>query len=398
MSDKTIRDKVAIIGTGVTKFGELWEKDAASLLVDAVYEACNEAHINLHKDVEAAWIGTLYEFSGMSGFGFADPLSFYGKPVTRCENQCCTGMDAIKNASYAIASGLYDIVIACGVEKILDEASTGLPNIDMLCPHPVLVAQSAPAIFAPSAIRAFKEWGWSEEDLARVAVKNHHNGVVHPKAHFRREINIDIALNSPMISYPLRLFDCCAMSDGAAAVVLTRPEIANDLVGEGNYVTIKAIGHAVETGSPFYRPDWTGLSYPANVKAAEMAYREAGIQNPRKELDFGIVHDCFTITELINYQDMKLCEQGEGAALIREGITAIDGEFPINPDGGLKCFGHPIGATGCRMIVELTRQILNRAEGHQLKDVKAGFAHNLGGPLSIAMVTIVGAPDWEPGG
>lgn len=398
MADKSIKDKVAIIGTGVTRFGEIWEKDAEGLLVDAVYEACGEAHVDLHKDIEAVWIGTMYEFSGMAGFGFADPLAFYGKPITRCENQCDTGMDAVRNAAYAVASGIYDIVLACGVEKILDEASTGLPNIEMLYPHPAITGESAPAMYAPSAIRAFKEYGWTEEDLARVAVKNHHNGAGHPKAHFRREIDVKTALNAPMVSYPLKLFDCCAMSDGGAAVVLTRPDIARNLVGEGNYATIKAIGQAVETRDPFYRPDWTGLSFPANVKAAEAAYREAGIQNPRKELDFGIVHDCFTITELINYQDMKLCGQGEAADMIREGITAIDGEFPINPDGGLKCFGHPIGATGCRMTVELTRQVLGRAEGYQVKGAKAGFAHNLGGPISVGMVNIVGTPDWEPGG
>jgi acetyl-CoA C-acetyltransferase len=149
---------------------------------------------------------------------------------------------------------------------------------------------------------------------------------------------------------------------------------------------------AVETLFPWLRPTETFLSFPANVKAAEAAYKEAEIKDPRKEIDFGIVHDCFTITELINYQDMKLCKAGEGASLIKEGVTAIDGDFPINPDGGLKCFGHPIGATGCRMVVELTRQVLGKAEGLQVKDAETGFAHNLGGPFSVGAVTIVGRP------
>jgi len=148
---------------------------------------------------------------------------------------------------------------------------------------------------------------------------------------------------------------------------------------------------------PFVRPDYTGLSVASTRKAAETAFREAGITNPLEELDFGIVHDCFTFTELLNYQDMGLCKLGEGADLIREGITAIDGKFPINPEGGLKCFGHPIGATGVRMTVELTRQVLGKAEGYQVKNAKAGFAHNLGGPLSVAMVEVVAIPDWEPG-
>jgi len=351
-----IRDRVAIIGTGVTKFGEIWEKDAEDLLVEATYEACE-----------------------------------FGKPVTRVENYCATGMDAVRNAAYAVASGVYDIVLASGVEKILDQGSRGLPGIETMFPDPTLTMASAPAMFALAANRAFKEWGWTREDLAKVAVKNHFNGARHPKAHFRKEITIDKAMNAPIIAYPLGLFDCCAMSDGSAAVVLTRPEIAREYVGD-EYATIKATGMAVETLFPWLRPTETFLSFPATAKAAEAAYKEAGIKDPRKELDFGVVHDCFTITELIDYQDMKLCKAGEGASLIRDGVTAIDGDFPINPDGGLKCFGHPIGATGCRMIVELTRQVLDRAEGLQVKDAEMGFAHNLGGPFSVGTVTIIGRP------
>jgi len=391
---KGIKDRVAIIGTGVTKFGERWEKDEEDLIVEAVMEACVTANVDLRKDVEAAWVGTFYATTGISGSTLADPLKFYGKPMTRVENYCATGMDAVRNAAYAVAAEIYDIVLVCGVEKILDQGGKGL-DVTMMFPHPILLGQSAPAIFAPAAIRAFKEWGWTSEDLARVAVKNHHNGAKHPKAHFRREIDIDTALNAPMVCYPLRVFDCCAISDGAAAVILTRPEIANDLVGRNNYATIKAIGLAVETLYPFHRPDYTGLSFPANVKAAEAAYREAGIHDPRKQLDFGVVHDCFTINELITYQDIGLCKPGEAADLIREGVTAIDGDFPINPEGGLKCFGHPIGATGVRMICEITKQVLGKAEGYQVKNAKAGFAHNLGGPLSVTMITIVGTPDWE---
>ncbi|MHC1566836.1 MAG: acetyl-CoA acetyltransferase [Candidatus Syntropharchaeia archaeon] len=389
----SIKDRVAIIGTGVTKFGELWDKDEEDMLVEAVYEACNEANVDLRKDIEAVWVSTMWTFSGVSGTGFADPLKWYGKPITRVENYCASGMDAVRNAAYAVAAGIYDIVIAAGVEKILDQGARGLPDIDkILGAQPMITIEGAPAMFAPCAVRAFKEWGWTREDLARVAVKNHHNGAKHPKAHFRREITIETALKAPMIAYPLGLFDCCAMSDGSAAVVLTTPEIAKKYVGD-DYATIKGIGTAVETLHPFYRPDWTGLSFPANVKSAEAAYKEAGIEDPRKELQFGIVHDCFTITELLNYQDMKLCKPGEGAQLIKDGVTAIDGDFPINPDGGLKCFGHPIGATGCRMICELTRQVLGRAEGYQVEDAEAGFAHNLGGPQSVAMVGIVGRPD-----
>jgi len=381
----------------VTKFGERWEKSAEDLIADAVLEACNDANVDLQKDVEAGWVGVAYDATGASGNALADPVAFYGKPVTRVENYCCTGMDSFRNAAYAIAAGIYDIVIAAGVEKLLDTGGSGL-KMDVMYPHTTLVAQSAPGLFAPGALRAFKEYGWTKEDLARVAVKNHHNGVKHPKAHFRKEITLEAAANAPIVCYPLGLFDCCAISDGAAALILTTPEIARDRVGAGNYATVKAIAQSVHTKYPFHDPNYDGLSVPATLEAAASAYQQAGIENPRKELDFGIVHDCFTYAELLHYQDMGLCGPGEAADLIREGVTSIEGEFPINPDGGLKCFGHPIGATGCRMVAELTKQVLGKAEGYQVENARAGFAHNLGGPLAVSMVTIVGTPDWEPGG
>jgi acetyl-CoA C-acetyltransferase len=390
---KNITDKVAIVGTGVTQFGELWDRDEADLLVEAVSGACSEARVNLQKDIEAVWVSTFYDFSGVGGSAFAEPLKCYGKPVTRCENYCASGMDAVKNAAYAVAAGVHDIVLACGVEKITDQGVKGLP-VEIMWTHPMITGSSFPGLFAFCATRAFKEWGWSREDLARVAVKNHHHGHRHPKAQFRTEISIETALNSPLVSSPLGLYDCCAVSDGSAAVILTRPEIAKEMVGEGNYVTIKGIGQAVEAMYPFQRPDFTGLSLPANVKAARAAFTQAGISNPRQELNFGLVHDCFTINELITYQDLGLCEPGQAAQLIREGVTSIEGDFPINPDGGLKCFGHPIGATGVRMVVELTRQILGRAEGYQVKNAQAGFAHNLGGAFTTGSVIVVGTPDW----
>ncbi len=381
--------EVAIIGTGVTKFGHHWEKDQEDLLVDAVYEAIKDAGVEL-KDIEAVWCGTFYPFSGISGNNFSDPLKFFGKPISRVENYCATGMDNLRNACFAVASGAYDIVMAAGVEKLMDNGSRGIPYIEGIFP-PYMPAVSAPGMFALAANRAFKEWGWNREDLALVAVKNHYNGAKHPKAHFRSEITVEKALNAPMIAYPLGLYDCSAVSDGAAAVVLTRPEIAKKLVGD-DYAVIKSIGMAVETIHPWARPSESFLSFPATVKAAKMAYKQAGIENPLKEIDFGIVHDCFTITELINYQDMQLCRPGEGANLIRDGVTAIDGNFPINPDGGLKSFGHPIAASGVRMVCELTKQVLGKAEGLQVKDAEVGFAHNLGGPYSVAAVSIVSRP------
>ncbi|MEM0202974.1 MAG: acetyl-CoA acetyltransferase [Archaeoglobaceae archaeon] len=380
--------EVAIIGVGVTKFGHHWDKDHDDLLVEAVNEALANANLEM-KDIEAVWCGTFYPSTGISGNVFSDSLKFFGKPISRVENYCATGMDNVRNACFAVASGAYDIVIAAGVEKLIDAGSRGLPPIEGIFSVAMPVV-SAPGMFAMAANRAFKEWGWNREDLALVAVKNHYNGAKHPKAHFRREVSVEEVLKAPIVAYPLGVYDCSAVSDGAAAVILTRPEIARKLGCD--YAVIKAIGMAVETMHPWHRPSESFLSFPATVKAAKMAYKMARIEDPRKQLDFGIVHDCFTITELINYQDMGLCKPGEGAKLIREGVTAIDGDFPINPDGGLKSFGHPIAASGVRMIAELYKQVLGKAEGLQVKDAEIGFAHNLGGPYSVATVAIVSKP------
>lgn len=393
---RTIRDRVAVIGTGMTKFGEHWGVGPAEMIAEAVFEACGEANVDLHTEVDAGWVGIYYDFTGPSANGLADPVSFYGKPVTRVENYCCTGMDAVRNAALAIASGVYDIVIAVGAEKLTETGGTGL-KVDNLYPSVNLVAQSAPGIFAPGAQRAMKEFGWTEEDFARVAVKNHRHGAHHPKAHFRKEISLEIAMNAPMICDPLRVFDCCAISDGAAALILTTPEIARNKVGSGNFATIKAVAQAVDRRYPFTNPDFTGLSVTATRQAAAQAYRMAGISDPLRDLDFATVHDCFTFAEMLHYQDIGLCKTGESHELIRAGVTSIEGAFPVNPEGGLKSFGHPIGATGVRMVAEATRQVLGRAEGLQVNGAKAGLCLNLGGPLSVCNITIVGTPDWEPG-
>ncbi|MCP4593529.1 MAG: acetyl-CoA acetyltransferase, partial [bacterium] len=211
----SIKDKTAIMGVGCTKFGELWEKDAEDLIVEAAHEAMEDAGVT-PDDIEATWVGNLYDFTGLSGSVAAEPLKLFGKPTTRVENFCASGMDAFRNACFAVASGAYDVVLACGVEKLMDVGGSGLP-VDM--GHPVMRGSSAPAMFALLATRCFHEYGWTKEDLARVAVKNHKNGALHPKAHFRRPITLETAVNAPMIAWPLGRFDSCGMSDGAAALV-----------------------------------------------------------------------------------------------------------------------------------------------------------------------------------
>lgn len=382
-----IKDRVAVIGVGCSKFGEQFEKDQEDLLVEAAYEAYEDAGIE-PKDIEAIWVGIFYAFTGLSGCAAADPLKIFGKPVTRVENMCASGMDAFRNACFAVASGCYDIALACGVEKILDQGARGLPPISL--GNPVISRPSAPGLFAFAATRYFHKFGIGRETLAKVAVKNHHNGTKHPKAHFRREVTEEQVLKAPMISWPLGRYDCAAISDGSAAVIITRPEIAKKLKHKDDYVLVKANALAVHTVMPFFKPGFDYIGFPATQDAAKAAYAEAGIKNPRKEISFAEVHDCFTITELLNYEDLGFCKKGEGGKFIGEGVSAIDGELPVNPSGGLKCFGHPIGATGCRMIYELTKQLQGRADGYQVKDPELGLAHNLGGPGSVCSVTILG--------
>jgi acetyl-CoA C-acetyltransferase len=386
----SIKDKVAIAGVGCTKFGELWEKDVEDLVVEAAYEALDDAGMTTD-DIQGAWVGLLYNFTGLSGNTFSDPMKFFGKPVTRVENYCASGMDAFRNACYGVASGVYDVVIAAGVEKLTDIGGSGLPTQGFS--HPVFGIASAPALFALSATRCFNEYGWTKEDLARVAIKNHKNGALHPKAHFRQPITMEAALAAPIIAWPLGRFDCCAMSDGAAALVITRPEIAAKSKHKDDFVLVKANALATATGRPMFHNSTDFLGFPATRAAAAAAYAEAGITNPATEIDLAEVHDCFSITEILNYQDLGFCAQGDGAAFVADGHADVDGDLPVNASGGLKCFGHPIGATGCRMLYEITKQLQGRADGAQVKDPRLGLAHNLGGPGSICSVTILGRPD-----
>ncbi|MHA1143944.1 MAG: acetyl-CoA acetyltransferase [Candidatus Helarchaeota archaeon] len=388
-----IRDKVAIIGVGATKFGENWDWDQYTMLHMAAEEAFADAGIkDPQEEIDAIWCGIQYYFTGLSGGTAADSLRLYGKPVTRVENYCASGMDSFRNACYGVASGVADIALATGVEKLLDEGSAGLPGFREFG-HPTLPLPSAPAMFSMAATRCFHEYGWTKEDLARVAVKNHKNGAKHPKAHFRRPITLEDAMNAPMIADPLGRFDCCAMSDGAAAIVITTPEIAESFAHASDYVLVKANAVSVHTNSPWYVPSYPFTGFPSTQQAAKAAYKEAGITDPKKEIDCCEVHDCFTITELVNCEDLGFVPRGTAAQWYKDGGPEVDGDVSVNTSGGLKCFGHPIGATGCRMIYEVSRQVQGRAEGMQRKDAKIGLCHNLGGAFTVAAVTILGQRD-----
>jgi len=389
-----LRDRVAILGMGCTKFGELWDKGPEDLIVEAGYEAIEDAGIEA-KDIQAGWFGTV--MSGMSGQMLTHALKLEYIPVSRLENFCATATDAFMNACYAVAAGVYDMVIACGVEKLKDTGFAGLgaaggpPSSGVEPPVP------PPVQFALVATRYAHQYGLSYEELkttlAKIAVKNHHNGTLNPRAHFRREITLEQALNAPMIAWPLGLFDCCGVSDGGAAAILTTPEIAKKF--KDDYVLVKGVKLACG-GKQGQLQDWYDfVHFDENVNASRMAYEEAGVTNPRKEIDLAIVHDCFSITELVIYEDLQFSPRGKAKEDIDAGTFSLEGELPVNTDGGLKCFGHPVGASGLRMIYEVYKQIQGKAEQRQLKKADLGLTHNLGGfPGSFTCaVSILGRRD-----
>jgi len=366
---------IAIIGVGACKFGENFTMDVESMMVEAAYEAYEDAGID-PREIQAAWIGIQYPITGLSGATLADPLKLYDIPITHVENYCVSGLDSFRNACLGVASGMYDMVMAAGVEKLSDQGGRGLPVAGF--GHQVLLrGLTAPSAFGFAFPRHAREYGTTKEDLAHVAVKNHYNGAVHPKAHFRREVTLEQVMNAPLVSGDLGLFDCCAISDGAAAVIITRRENARKY--SDNYVVLRGMGLAVYSNYIPLDPDFDYLSWRPTVKAAKSAYEIAGIENPREEIDCAEVHDCFTITEILNYEDLGFCAKGEGGRFVREGHASLDGDVAVNPSGGLKCFGHPIGATGCRMVYEITRQLQGRGEGRQREGAKTGLIHNLGG-------------------
>jgi acetyl-CoA C-acetyltransferase len=291
-------------------------------------------------------------------------------------------MDAFRGACLAVAAGVYDVALAVGFEKMRDGGYNRPARV-----HPVVdYGERAPHIFALVAQRYFRRHGASKATLAKVAVKNHHHGTLSPKAHLRMEVTEDTVLRAPLIYSPLGLFDCCPTTDGAAAVVVCRADRAKTFRPDPVYV--KAVELAVVSGQPYYQPSFDYLSFAATRQAAARAYANAGVA--ARDLDFAEVHDCFTITEIVNYEDLGFCAAGEGGHFVADGRSALGGELPVNPSGGLKSFGHPVGATGARMIYELTVQLQQRAGERQVTGAELGLAHNLGGPGAVACVSILG--------
>ncbi len=396
---KGIRDKVAILGMGCAKFGERWDMDADQLMVEAFNEAVGDAGIDVSQ-LDAAWLAVAFDAVniGPSGIPLSMALRLPNIGVTKVENYCASGTEAFRGAVYAVASGACDIALALGAEKLKDTGYGGLPvrsrgtTFDMIG-----VTGSAPGNFAQLAGAYRAKHGVSKDELkqamAHISVKSHANGSLNPKAHLQKAVDMDTVLNAPMIAEPLGLFDCCGVSDGAACAIVTSPEIARSL-GKRDLVTIKALQISASNGWELQQAGgWDGSYFHTTRVAAAKAYQEAGITNPREQISLMEVHDCFSITELVTMEDLFISKEGQGYKDVLNGFFDADGGLPCQIDGGLKCFGHPIGASGLRMIYENYLQLLGRAGARQRSTPPTmALSHNLGGsPIqNVSAVAIVG--------
>jgi acetyl-CoA C-acetyltransferase len=395
MASRGIRDQVAIVGMGCTTFGEHWNRSTDDMLIDSSNAALQSAGVKLD-DIDAFWLGTMG--SGMSGLTLSRPLKIDYKPVTRVENFCATGSESFRNACYAIASGAYDVAMAIGVEKLKDSGYSGLvtaaPANDGTAP-----TLTAPASFSLLAPAYAKRYGVDEAEmkdvLTRIAWKNHKNGALNPRAQFRKEVAKDTISCSPLIAGQLGIFDCSGVSDGSAAAIIVRSEDAHRYTDRPLYV--KALSFVAGPAAGPIDPSYDYTSFREVVRSAQDAYEQAGITNPRAELAMAEVHDCFTPTELVLMEDLGFAERGMGWKEVLAGTFDLDGELPVNPDGGLKSFGHPIGASGLRMLFECWTQLRHEAGDRQIASVDTGktkaLTHNLGGApgACVSFVSVVGS-------
>ncbi|HEY2387650.1 MAG TPA: acetyl-CoA acetyltransferase [Candidatus Binatia bacterium] len=389
MASNGIKDRVAIVGMGCTQFGEHWDKGPDDLLIDAAYEAYASAGVD-PKDVDAYWLGTMGQFSGLA---LSVPLKIPYKPVTHVENYCATGSESLRQACYAVASGAYDIAMAIGVEKLKDSGFSGLVVSDP--PNDgTLGNMTAPASFSLLAPAYFKKYGLDADHgkdvLSRIAWKNHRNGAKNPKAQFRKEVPLETIKNSPKVADPLGIMDCSGVSDGSAAAIVVRAEDAHKFTKHP--IFIKALSFVAGPGEGPLAQDYDFTTFREVVASAKDAYHQAGVTDPRAQISMAEVHDCFTPTELVLYEDLGFSPRGTAWKDVMDGFFDLDGTLPVNPDGGLKSFGHPIGASGLRMMYEMWLQLRGEAGPRQIENPTLGLTHNLGGMPGrcVSFVSIVG--------
>jgi acetyl-CoA C-acetyltransferase len=396
MASHGIKDRVAIIGMGCTRFAEHWDMGVDELLLAATGEAFGSAGVT-KEEVDAYWLGTAQ--SGMSGLTLSRPLRLQGKPVTRVENYCATGSEALRQAAYAVASGAYDMAMAVGVEKVKDSGYQGL-NAFPIPNDGTQRTLTAAAMFSMVAPAYAQRYGVGNEEmrtvLARIASKNHANGARNPRAQFRKEMSVERICAMPAVAGGLSVFDCAGVADGAAAAIVVRAEDAFRYTPKP--LLIKALSLVAGDGSGVTDPAYDYTSFPEVAASAADAYAQAGITSPRDELAMAEVHDCFTPTELVLMEDLGFADRGTAWKQVLAGGFDLDGDLPVNPDGGLKSFGHPVGATGLRMVFEAWLQL--RGEAPQERRIPASgsrslaLTHNLGGYPGemVSFVSILGTP------
>ncbi|MBG0855745.1 acetyl-CoA acetyltransferase [Streptomyces spinoverrucosus] len=391
MGSNAITDRVAIVGMGCTRFGERWDMGFDDLLIEAAQGAFSSAGIG-KDDVDAYWLGTVQ--SGMSGLALSRPLRLDNKPVTRVENYCATGSEALRQAAYGVASGAYDVAVAIGGEKVKDSGYQGL-NAFPIPGDGTARSLTAAAMFSMIVPAYAARHGVDEDELrtalARIASKNHANGARNPRAQFRREMTVERLCAMPAVAGRLSVLDCAGVADGAAAAVVVRAEDAHRYTD--NPLFIKALSFVSGDGRGLMDPDYDYTTFPEVAAAAREAYRQAGIADPRTELALAEVHDCFTPAELVLLEDLGLAERGTAHQRVMDGAFDLDGELPVNPDGGLKSFGHPVGATGLRMVFEAWLQLRGEAPAERRIATygkrSLALTHNLGG-YPGEMVSFVG--------
>lgn len=378
---------IAIIGVGMTKFGELWDKSLRDLFVEASLAAIDDAGVD---HIDSMYVGAMSPglFVGQEHIAsvMADYLGVKGIPATHVESACASGGIAIRQAIFEIASGESEIILAGGVEKMNDgaDASYALATAadqDYEAFHGV----TFPGLYAMIARAHIHKYGTTREQLAEVAVKNHLHGLKNPNAQFRMKISRQDVLNSVVVAEPLNLLDCSPVTDGGAAVIVTTMDIAKK--SGKPFVKVLASTQATDSIALHSRKDLASI--PAAGIAAEKAYKQAGI-TPDK-LDFAEVHDCFTIAELVVTEELGLVERGKSGQAVMSGMTSLGGKIPINVSGGLKSKGHPVGATGAAQIIEIIEQLRGDAGDRQVANARLGLAQNMGGSGGSCVIHILEA-------
>ncbi len=380
---------VSIVSAGMSKFGKHDGLLAREIFGQAASEAFSRCpKLNPKQDVKAMFIGHMgeaYEHQGHTGATIADWIGLTGIPATRVEAACGSSGTALRTGIYAVLSGLADVVIVGGVEKMTHRTTAEVTEyLAMASDYPFeqFHGITFPGLFAMMATAHMNAYGTTERQIGLAAVKNHYHGSLNPKAHMQKEITIEKVMESKYVAWPLKLFDCSLITDGASCIILTKPELAKKYTDQP--VHIIGSGQASSTIGLYERKSLTSMD--STKTAAKMAYDMAQIKP--EQVNLAEVHDCFTIAELIHYEDLGFCKVGEAGKFVESGATRLGGSIPVNTSGGLKSKGHPVGATGTAQAYEMYLQLTDQADRRQVKDAQIGLTHNIGGSGATAAVHI----------